>query len=239
MSYFENTKFVPYKFGTSNEFTLHQNLGVYVDLIDQVRDNNSFYQRYTILDGDRPDVLSQKIYNSPKFYWTFFLMNDKIRESGWPLSNQGVIKLAKKERPNTVLTTRDDLTGIFKVGSTVTGETTLATGKIIKRNLDLGQIYVEGDVNFNSTENIINENGETNIVKLVGAVEEYNAVWRYEDVNGEQIDIDPYIGPGSEVTPKTFIDRYLSENDALKDIIVIKPDAINSVFEQFQNAMGE
>lgn len=240
MSYFQNTKFVPYKFGTSEEFTLHQNLAQYVDLIDQVRDNNSFYQKYTILDGDRPDVLSQKLYGSPKHYWTFFLLNNNIRENGWPLTQQEVIELAEKERDNTVLTTRDDLTGIFKVGSTVTGVTSAASGTIIKRRLELGQIIIEGTQSFLSTEDIqTTEDAVVNSATLVSATQEYNAVFEYTDSAGDPVDINPYNGPGAQLSIVSYTDRYIRENDDLKEIVVIKPDTIASVFEQFQDAMRE
>lgn len=238
MAYFSNISFVPYKFGTSENYTLHQNLSKYVDLIDQVRDNNSFYQKYTILDGDRPDILSYKLYGSTKYYWTFFLMNDHIRENGWPFSTDRVIALVQKERNNTVLTTRDDLTGIFKVGSTVTGATSGSSGVVIKRRLDFGQIILEGSHDFLSTEDVqCIEGMDTNSVTLVGATDEYNSIFEYQDSEGLPVDIDPYIGPGAELSPITFTDRYIAQNNIQKEIIVIKPDAIGSIFEQFQNAM--
>lgn len=240
MPYFSNFPYVPYKFGTQESFTLHQNLTAYATLVDQVRDNNSFYQQYTILDGDRPDTLSQKLYGSTKHYWTFFLMNDKLRLNGWPLRNQEVYKLAQEERDNTVLTSREDLTGIFKVGSTVSGVTSGASGTIIKRRLELGQLFVEGDQPFVAGENIqVTENSVINTVSIVGSVIEYEAVWNYVNGDEEIVDINPYEEPGAEFAAKSYYDRYVDENDRLKDIIVIKPDAIDSVYEQFQNAMRE
>lgn len=238
MSYFQNIPFIPYRFGNSEDYALHQNISQYVDLIDQVRDNNSFYQKYTILDGDRPDVLSYKLYGNTKYYWTFFLMNDHLRESGWPLGTAEAIELAQKERNNTVLTSRDDLTGIFKVGSTVSGTTSGASGAVIRRRLDLGQLVIEGDQNFLSTEDIqAVENTVTNSATLVAATNEYNAIFEYQDSTGMPVDINPYAEPGAQLTPITYTDRYISQNDDLKEIIVIKPDVIASVFEQFQDQM--
>jgi hypothetical protein len=238
MSYFQNTEFVPYQFGTSDKFTLHQNLGVYVDLIDQVRDNNSFYMKYTILDGDRPDTLSYKLYNSTKYYWTFFLMNDNLRLRGWPLTFQKTLELVSKDRNNTVLTTRDNLTNKFKIGSIVSGSSSGASAKIIKKNPDLGQIIVSGIHSFLNTETVttLEDNILQNIL-LVSATDGPNSIWRYEDSDGFPVDINPYTGPGVQLVAKTYNDKYLEENEALKSIIVIKPDVIESVFDQFQDAM--
>lgn len=239
MSYFQNVSYVPYKFGNSENFSLHQDLGAYVDLIDQIRSNAAFYRTYTILDGDRPDNLAFKLYRNPKYYWTFFLMNDKLRERGWPLTSQKVLELVQTERNNTVLTTRDDLTGIFKVGSLVTGAFSGATGTVIKRNLDLGQLVIEGPHDFNSTEQIRGEENEVlYTATLVGASAEYNAVHHYEDGDGNWVDINPYVGPGALLSAVSYYDRYVRENDDLKDILILKQNVVQTVFDQFQESMS-
>lgn len=37
------------------------------------------YQYYQIQDGDRPDIISHKLYNTPDYYWTFFIVNDFLQ----------------------------------------------------------------------------------------------------------------------------------------------------------------
>lgn len=238
MSYFQNVRMVPYRFGKSETITLHQDLSVYVDIVDQVRDNASFYRSYTILDGDRPDNLSSKLYKSSKHYWTFFLMNDKLREQGWPLTNQEVLALVQKERADITLTTRADITNKFKIGSTVTGISSGSTGIVVQRHELLGQIVVRTTSTFNSTETITAYENEILVsAVLVGVVPQYNSVHHYEDGDGVWADINPYTTPGVEFSAVSYYDRYVRSNNALKDIIIIKPDVIGSVFEQFQTSM--
>lgn len=239
MSYFRNVKFVPYQFGNEETLTLHQDLGAYVDLIDQVRDNAAFYKKYTILDGDRPDNLSYKFYRSPKYYWTFFLINDALREQGWPLTNQDVLATVQRERSGTTLITRADLTGIFKLGSTVTGVSSGRTGTIVDRKLEFGQIIVEGEVDFSPTEQVrVIEDGTTYTIQLVGVAPEWESVHHYEDSDGNWVDVNPYQDPPALFAAVSHYDRYVRENDALKDIIIIKPNAIDAIFQQFQEAMS-
>jgi len=239
MSYFTNFAFVPYRFGTSSEVTLHQNMSQYVDILDRIKDNNSFYSTYQIQDGERPDTLSYKVYKSVKYYWTFFLINDGIREQGWPLTKQEVLAKVKTDKPNTVLTTRADLSGIFKVGSSITGISTGQTGKIIKRNLDLGQIFIEGSKSFSGTESIQTTEGSlASTVTLVSAVDEHNGVSYYTDPAGV-VDIDPYTGPGHLLTPVTFYDEYYAQNESLKIVKILKPDVIETVFSEFQTEMAK
>lgn len=90
MSYFDNFSLVEYRFGDEDESqrVLTEDLSIYVDLLDQVDDLISFYENYFIINGERPDALSYKLYGNIDYYWTFFLMNPKLRESGWPLDSK-------------------------------------------------------------------------------------------------------------------------------------------------------
>ena len=237
-SYFKNTRAVPYKFGTSSEVTLHQDLSAYVDIVDQIRDNMNFYRKYHIIDGERPDTLSYKLYGTTKYYWTFFMMNDSIREGGWPLTNQELIAYIQLERNNAVLTTRDEIFDKFFVGSTVTGLSSAATGKIIERRLDMGQIIVAGANNFVSGEVITTTEDEVlQSIQIVGAADEKDAVYQYESEEGVRADFDVYTGPGALLSAVSFSDFYTRQNNANKDIVVLKKDVIARVFQDFQSGM--
>lgn len=145
MAFFRNFPRLNYKFGDEITTSLFQNLSVYVDLIDQIADDGSFYQTYTILDGDRPDVVSQKLYGSTDYYWTFYLLNESIRLQGWPLSVQELYENSRIYYPNIVITTEADLSTKFKTGHTILQGTILdpaAKGVIVERNLNLGQLVV-------------------------------------------------------------------------------------------------
>lgn len=109
MTYFKNFSLVEYRFGDEDESSrvLVEDLSIYVDLLDQVDDLVSFYETYTILDGDRPDTLSYKLYGSVDYYWTFYLMNPGIRESGWPLTGQQLQDYTAKTFNGLVVNYRD------------------------------------------------------------------------------------------------------------------------------------
>lgn len=142
MSYFRNFPTIEYRFGTESFPTKYQNLGVYLDLVDQAKDDASFYTYYNLANGDRPDVISQKLYNTTDYHWTFFLLNDNIRIQGWPLAYNDLVAKAKKDYPNTTITTRTDITKTFFEGSVVQGKTSGQKAVVLRKHLDLGQIVV-------------------------------------------------------------------------------------------------
>jgi len=237
--YFQNFPFVDYKFGNETYSTQTQNIAAYIDIVDTVKDDLAFYTRYNVLDGDRPDVLSKKLYGEPTYYFTFYLMNDSLRETGWPLTSKELLKKVKKDHPGYVLTTTTSLSGVFKVGSVITGNTSGATGKIIKRRLDLGQLVIKliGSTKFDNTETITHDTGiGLQSLTLTGEVEEYLSVHHYENTLG-YVDIDPAVGNPGTYTPITFYDYYVSQNEELRSIKVIKPETIHSVYSAFRQAM--
>ena len=94
MPYFKNYPKIRYPFGGQSSTAITQDIGVYIDLVDRAKDDGAFYTEYSIKNGDRPDTVSQDLYGTPDYYWTFFLMNDDVKLRGWPLSNQAITKKA-------------------------------------------------------------------------------------------------------------------------------------------------
>ena len=169
MSYFRNFPVVGYNFGNEIDTTLFQNITAYVDLIDQVSDNATQYEYYEIMDNERPDALSYKLYGTSDYYWTFYLSNTKLRKQGWPISEQDLYLKGKEYYPNTVISTFEALSEVdndtlnkFYVGDLIATrnefdgpglpaapsnnpsfDRTRFKGKLIEKNLDLGQLIVK------------------------------------------------------------------------------------------------
>ena len=101
-SYFNNFPKVDYRFGNQSTTNVFQDLGTYIDVIDQVKDYSVYYQTFNIRNGERPEQLSYSLYRDPDYYWTFYLLNDHIRENGWPIRDADVYAKAQKYYPNKV-----------------------------------------------------------------------------------------------------------------------------------------
>jgi len=244
-TYFENFPIVSYKFGVNLPAVAYQNLTAYVDIIDQIKDNIAFYKNYYIQEGDRPDQLSFSLYGTTDYYWMFYLLNDHIKEQGWPLTYDALSSLIDKDLIHTVVETKDVIANKFKVGQKVTGSASGISGTITHRNLDLGQIYIKnlqlgsgdgGDTTFRPTEVLTSQVGEAiESITLISSAAEKNSVRYYVDGNNEHCDIDPHNDRPNTKTPVTHLDYYLAENEKLKSIRVIKPDAVRDIFREFQD----
>ena len=239
MAYFKNFSRVPYSFGNNEQPVLFPNIGSYVDIVDQVKDEVSAYRYYYIKEGDRPDQLAHYLYQDVNLYWTFFLANDHLRESGWPLTEEQLVAKAKKDHPDFVITTRASLNGVFKLGQTVRGSSSGQTGTIEFRNLDLGQLFLSNvSGSFSGTEVVTSQVGsEVQSVTLVSAIDEYNAIDHYVDGDGKRVDVNPYYPPSSLYTPVTKLEKYRAVNDDLKRIKVLKPSIVAQIAERFREEL--
>jgi len=246
--YFQNFPVVEYAFG--DEFNvkgganltleLFQDLSAYVDIVDEIKDIGSYYFKYNILENDRPDQVSQKIYGSPNYHWTFYLMNDHVRRQGWPLSMVELDKKVKRDFPHKYIRTLDDLTGIMLPDQRAFGQVSSGGGTIKRRHLDLGLIIVDSKDHFQAKEKVVHTayEGITRSITVESTGFEYNAPRYYEDGDGNYVDIDPATRQGALLTEVTNYDHYIRENDKLKQIKVLRPDAIQSVIGNYLQALS-
>ena len=240
MPYFYEFPTIDYKFGNEASTTEFQDLSIYADIIDQIKDAVALYEDYYVLPDERPDQVSYKLYGTTENYWTFFLVNEKLRESGWPLSPGRVFDLAKKLYADKVLTTKTVLTDKFKIGQSISGLSSGATAKIKERNLDLGQLILENvSGTFTDGESVSSTNTSGVLETIVSDTVEdkYNAAHHYENADKEYVDIDPTVGPGASLTEVTWLDRLNAQNNEQRSIRVIRPTEMRSVVRSFREAV--
>lgn len=237
--FFKDYEKIKYSFGNETSTTIFQNLTLYTDIIDQIKDDVSFYSTKYIQEGERPDQTSLRFYGSPIYYWTFFLLNDKLRTKGWPIDKTQLLQKVKKDYPNFVITLRRDLSQTFTINQFVTGNTSGARGKIIHRNLDNGQLVLKLDnpnTPFISTESVTILVPTTITEQLYGASDEYLAAKYYKDGSG-RVDYDPVVGPGATLTEVTILDDASEQNNDLREIKVLRPEYLEPLVASYNRAV--
>ena len=239
-TYFRNFPLVNYSFGDSSDQVLFQDVSVYADLLDKVGNDASFYHKYEVLSGDRPDTVSHKLYGTTDYYWTFYLLNNHVRESGWPLSDFNTYTNIQQSYPHTTVTVEDNIASTqFVVGATVEGTTSGVTGKIVERNLDLGQIVINdgGNAAFVVGELLrVGTNlADQDYATVYAQVVQYDSIHHHEDTNGDHADIDPFNqSSGDGYIPITYAERFTAKNNELKSITVLRPAVVEQISNEFQ-----
>jgi len=237
MPYFNNFPQTSYKFGNENYEVSFPNLTVYSEILDEIKSSGVFYTEYYIKQGTRPDQVSYELYDNPKHHWTFYLLNDKIREQGWPLDYDNLQVKIKENFPNTTIVTRNEIYDKFLVGKTFTGLTSETTATVIKRNLDLGQIVVSGTKTFTDGELLVDE--DDNTITLNSATPEKDSIIFYRDANKEIIDIDPFTGPSEGATGVTHSEYFDEQTTEMRHIIVLKPEVLERVVNEFRRVVTQ
>jgi len=249
MLYFKDFPRTAYVFGDNEvqggeqvTYEIFQDISRYSDILDVIKDNVSFYRKYNIQENDRPDQLSYKLYGTPEYHWTFYLMNDHLRSRGWPLTLKQLEDKVKTDFPHFVIRTKTPFAAdsIMLVGQTASGNTSGARGEILKRNLDLGQITIASQKAFTAGEIVTNVAFGLDASGLITAhstMQEHLSAHHYEDADGNYVDIDPSQDAPAIYTEITQYDRYVRKNNELKDIRVVKPDLIGEVTSAFFQAI--
>lgn len=259
--YFRNFPIVKYAFGDNEPEVYFQKLSSMIDLFDIAKQDISYYTTQTILDNERPDTLSYKLYNTVDYYWTFFLMNDNLRESGWPLTIDREREIIEERYPNYIMTTDSFISSTFPIGTEVkhTGVGSNPSFSIIvKKNLDLGQLVVEPtgfEEDFvggnpvrvpaspiDTISNMLNTTAiayvdvddVSQVANVYQSVREYQGAHHFENSDGEYVDVNPYSQDRSGLIEITFEERLKAKNESLKEIIVLRPGIVNSVVGEFQ-----
>lgn len=247
-SYFKKFENIIYRFGDNEDPVLFNRLSQYVSVGEDVLNNDVLYNKYTILSGDRPDTLSYKLYGTTSYYWTFFLMNEHIRESGWPISTYDLLDETKSRYPYRTVTTNDDISSKFPVGQVVTGQSSGTSGTIIRKIPDMGQLVIDTGtepnlINFSQTEQISYSDGDGNIqtAVLIKESEQFNSVHHYEDTDGiwQDLTLFDFGNPSVSWIPVTYRDRVERRNEQLKEIVVLKPSTVLGIANQFSRLMSQ
>lgn len=238
MAYFKNFNTTLYAFA-NGERGVMQNLSSYAEILDDVKTNGAFYKDYYIRGSDRPDNVAFALYENPTLHWTFYLMNDHLREQGWPLDHVDIVEKAKADFPHYTVTTEEDIANIFQVGDSVLGYTSNAEGTIVSRNLDLGQLVIKitNNKSFQVGE-LLKLVGSPNQVVLSGASPEYLAARHYLQNDEIVTNVADLVDDGTAVEV-TNLEFYIRENDKLRQIIVLKPSSVNKVVRLFNEAIGD
>ena len=197
-------------------------------------DDLNAYTFYDIKNGERPDIVSQRLYGTTQYYWTFFIMNDFLHDglSAWPMSQEKLHKYMAEEFAGTVITTNptvkesgdigvildqeNSLSGRFELGETLTGTNSGASGTLIKKNIDMNQLVLQ-DVTgsfigssapgpSNATESITGNKSEdsVNTYDVYKYLDAPHSYYRNDDPEKRVVSLDTFVSGGEPTGQVSF-----------------------------------
>lgn len=254
MSYFKNFETISYDFDGIGIKKDIKNIAQYSTIISKNLDNVAFYSYYNILDGERPDNVSQKLYGTPAYYWLFFIINDGLQNywHDWPKGSEALRNYVEQEFIGLAAIFDADVPafGKFVVGGTVSGSLSGATGKVKAIYPTQGYIQIEQDktspANFRTAGESItltasNSTLSADIAK-VGNTVTCTSIVKTAYGPAYHIDDGTLERTRRRTAGTTGITHFEEENKLNIDrsrIKVIKPEFVGEVVEAFEQAMRE
>jgi len=217
------------------------------------------YQKYEILDGERPDVVASKLYGNGDLHWTLFLVNDFTNYYDWHMDFQTFETYINAKFPgqslNAALTsdiiqpptydtsviTEINPTGWLKDNKFVVGETIISslgkTGKIIRVEPTHKRIVVEGADTFETPEHPATEtvtgNKSAKSFSITSVTEHRDTAHHYKDAEGNRRN-----NGGVGWTAVSHYTEESEENEKKRTIKIIRPGKIRQVVAEFERLMA-
>ena len=238
--YFKNITNIAIDVDGSGTVDIMKNLTAKAKVADALINNAGFYETIEIQDGERPDHLSQRLYGSPEYHWTFLLLNPQIKNiwDDWPMEYGQLVEycinkyqyLAADISP----TADNNLNNKFLLGETVTGSISGATGIIKEIHLNLGYIVLQRTTGkFTvSGETITGINSEDSAACNFIKSQAYAPHHHVDDSTGGWV---PRRTAGT--TSYSFLDYEAEITEQNRNIKVIKPAQIRAIAKQFIKTM--
>lgn len=259
MSFFRNFPKTSYDYMGNGVNTKIVDLFRFVKPIDKFKDELDLYSYYQIQEGDRPDVVSQLLYKTPEYYWTFFIINEHLRTgiSAWPLSSEEFEKYIAEEYDGIVVTCRphyvydgdgllvsieNSLADRFEIGEPVVGFLSGATGIIHSKDVNMQQLVITNVEGVFQANEIIRGNYTEDAITTYQVMEWELAPHHYEDANGREVDNSLFISGGHPWTQANIITNREYEtllNEERSKIRVIRESKIFEFAEAYQELINK
>jgi hypothetical protein len=221
----------------SGNVDIVKNLTSRAKVSNELINNSGFYETVEIIDGERPDHFSKRLYNTEEFHWTFLLLNPQIKNiwDDWPMKYSQLIEYCTEKYQYLAADTDDNLNNKFTLGEVVTGAVSGATGIIKEVHVNMGYVTIEKTSGtFTITgETIQGSNSQDSVTCNFIKSQAYAPHHHTDDSTGEWV---PRRTAGTSAY--SYIDYESAVAEQNRNLKVIKPEFISHVARQFAEEMS-
>lgn len=265
--YFRQFDKVPYDFNRDGVIQQVVNMFKTARVMSAFEDDVNTYTLYQVQNGERPDVVSLRLYDTPDYYWTFFVLNPFLHDglAAWPMSQEKLNEYILQHYEGTVITTNpsvaesgdigvilgqdDSLAGRFELGETITGNNSSATGKLVKKNIDMNQLVLQ-DVNGsfigssvsgpgNASESITGgtSGDSVNTYDVYKYIDAPHSYYRTDDPEKRVVTPAAFVSGGEPMqflSFRTNRDYLFDSNEARSRIKIVNPKYIDKFVDAYE-----
>ena len=235
--YFKNIQNVIIDIDGSNNLDKLKNLTAKAKVSNALINNAGYYQTIEVIDGERPDHLSKRLYNTDDYHWTFLLLNSHLKNiwDDWPMKYSQLVEYCTEKYQYLAADTDDDLNNKFTLGEVVTGSVSNATGTLKEIHVNMGYLVIE---KLTGTFTIT---GET--VNGVSSADSVTCNFIKSQAYAPHHHVDDSTGAWvprrlAGTTAYSYIDYESAVTEQNRNLKVIKPEHISSVAREFIKIMN-
>jgi len=235
--YFANISNAAIDIDASGNLDILKNLTSKAKVSDELINSASYYQTIEVIDGERPDHLSKRLYNNDKYHWTFLLLNPHLKNiwDDWPMKYSQLVEYCTNKYQYLAGDTDDDLNDKFTLGETVTGSVSGAQGILKEIHVNMGYLVIEKTSGTFAIagETIQGINSQDSVACNFVKSQAYAPHHHVDDSTGAWV---PRRLAGT--TAYSYIDYESAVTEQNRNLKVIKPEYIQQVANQFIEVMG-
>jgi hypothetical protein len=178
----------------------------------KLKENTSAFYKYSVKDSDTPEIIASKFYDNPERHWIVLLFNDIIDpQYDWPLENNTLIQFIDSKYTANGAANTTPVSGLQWAQST---NNTKAYYKIITRTASDGtEIEERFQVDANTYANV--------------AATSTSYTLDSGDIVTETISKEK----------QTYYDYEVEENEAKREIKLLKKDFVPEVEKEFRRVI--
>ena len=179
-----------------------------------LKENSSAFYKYSIQESDTPEIIAHKFYENSERHWIVLLFNDIIDpQFDWPLKYETLIKYVDKK-----------YTANGAANTTV--QTGLAWAMSVNNVQSYYKIVTRTNINNESIVETIQVNANTYA----------NVATSSSSVTLQSGDVIIQTVTRSK---KTYYEYEQEENEAKRDIILLKPEFISQIEKEFKKVIKQ
>lgn len=92
------TIYYPVTIGGVNQYSVLKDVTINVRFIKEFLSNITLYDLYDIVDGETPEIISEKFYGTPLYHWVIMLVNERYDYlEDFPLPYNVLYNIAKEK----------------------------------------------------------------------------------------------------------------------------------------------